>query len=71
MAFVAVLPTAGTILGGLGAAASAIPVIGGVAAPVLGGLGSAATALGAGNIMGAGSSLLSGVLGLFLPNAWR
>ena len=62
MAFVAVLPTAGTILGGLGAAASAIPVIGGVAAPVLGGLGSAATALGAGNIMGAGSSLLSGVL---------
>lgn len=63
MAFVAVLPTAGTILGGLGAAASAIPVIGGIAAPVLGGLGGAATALGAGNIMGAGSSLLSGVLG--------
>ena len=63
MAFVAVLPTAGTILGGLGAAASAIPIIGGVAAPVLGGLGSAATALGAGNLMGAASSLGSGILG--------
>jgi hypothetical protein len=35
MAFVAVLPTAGTILGGLGAAASAIPIIG----PTLGAIG--------------------------------
>lgn len=64
MAFVAVLPTAGTILTGLGAAASSIPLIGGTIGAGLGGLGSAATALGAGNLMGAASSLGSGVLGM-------
>lgn len=71
MAFVAVLPTAGTILGGLGAAASAIPVIGGVAGPLLGGLGGAAGAfgglssgLGLGSVLGnAATSLGSGILG--------
>jgi hypothetical protein len=63
MAFVAVLPTAGTILGGLGAAASAIPIIGPTLGAIGGGLGGAATALGAGNIMGAASSLGSGLMG--------
>lgn len=63
MAFVAVLPTAGTILGGLGAAASAIPIIGPSLGAIGGGLGGAATALGAGNIMGAASSLGSGLMG--------
>lgn len=64
MAFVAILPTAGTILTGLGAAASSIPLIGGTIGAGLGGLGGAATALGAGNLMGAASSLGSGVLGM-------
>lgn len=63
MAFVAVLPTAGTIIGGLGAAASSIPIIGSVAAPVLGGLGGGLTALGAGNLAGAATSIGSGLLG--------
>ncbi len=63
MAFVAILPTAGTILTGLGAAASSIPLIGGTLGAVGGGLGGAMTALGAGNIMGAASSLGSGILG--------
>ena len=71
MAFVAVLPTAGTILGGLGAAASGIPIIGSVAAPLLGGLGGAAGAFGGlssgvglGSVLGnAATSLGSGILG--------
>ena len=45
MAFVAVLPAAGTILGGLGAAASAIPIIGPTLGAIGGGLGGAAGAL--------------------------
>lgn len=64
MAFVAILPAAGTVLTGLGAAASSIPLIGGTLGAGLGGLGGAATALGAGNIMGAVGSLGSGMLGV-------
>lgn len=64
MAFVAVLPAAGSILTGLGAAASSIPLIGGALGSIGGGLGGALTSLGAGNILGAASSLGSGVLGL-------
>ena len=63
MAFVAVLPAAGTVLTGLGAAASATPIIGPTLGALGGGLGGAATALGAGNLTGALSSLGSGVLG--------
>ena len=63
MAFVAVLPAAGTILSGLGAAASAIPIIGPSLGALGGGLGGSLTALGAGNLMGAASSLGSGILG--------
>lgn len=63
MAFVAVLPTAGTILTGLGAAASSIPLVGGTLGAIGGGLGGSLTALGAGNLMGAASSLGSGLLG--------
>ena len=63
MAVVAVLPTAGTILTGLGAAASSIPLVGGTLGAIGSGLGGSLTALGAGNLMGAASSLGSGLLG--------
>tara|TARA_Y100000114_G_C11738488_1_gene317590 strand:+ start:281 stop:1282 length:1002 start_codon:yes stop_codon:yes gene_type:complete len=70
MAFVAVLPAAGTVLGGLGAAASAIPIIGPTLGALGGGLGGAAGALSsiptaglASGLGGALSSLGSGVLG--------
>lgn len=70
MAFVAVLPAAGTVLGGLGAAASAIPIIGPTLGAIGGGLGGAAGALSsiptaglASGLGGALSSLGSGVLG--------
>lgn len=82
MAFVAILPAGGSILTGLGAAASSIPLIGGSLSALGGGLGGALSALGAGNILGAGTSLLGGLsgtlgglytgadklLGGFLPN---
>ena len=71
MAFVAVLPTAGTALAGLGGIASSIPVIGGTLGAGLGGLGSAAAALGSiptaglgAGLSGAASSLGSGLLGM-------
>jgi len=63
MAFVAVLPAAGTILGTLGTMASAIPIIGPSLGALGGGLGGSLTALGAGNLAGAASSLGSGILG--------
>jgi len=78
MAFVAILPTAGTLLTSLGSMASALPVIGGTLGSIGGGLGGTLSALGAGNLTGAlsslggmGSGLYTGadkLLGGFLPN---
>lgn len=54
MAFVAILPAGGAILGGLGTMAGAIPLIGGSLSAGLGGLGAA---MGAGSLGAAGAAL--------------
>lgn len=70
MAFVAVLPAAGTVLTGLGAAASSIPLIGGTLGALGGGLGGSLLSLGSipvaglgAGLSGAASSLGGGLLG--------